>query len=255
MANGPTEPVKAVETTLEILEALEAADSAGVSELATELGRSKSTVHRHLSTLENRGYVARNGSAYHVGLRSLRLAASALDQQLVYPVTKSVVNELAEETGESAAVAVEEQSRAVYLYYNRTDQAVRTDASLGIRLYLHCTGAGKAILAHLPEGRVEEILDERGLPEKTQNTITDRETLFDELAEIRRTGVAFDDEERLDGMRGVATPILNRETNDLLGALTVAGPTRRVNGRWFREDIPDLLQRASKMVEVSVTYQ
>lgn len=67
-------------------------------------------------------------------------------------------------------------------------------------------------------------------------------------------GLRGDDFIRVDGMRGVGTPILNRETGQLLGALTVAGPTRRLNGERFREELPDLLQRASKMVEVNITY-
>ncbi len=141
----------------------------------------------------------------------------------------------------------------MYLYYNRTDQAVKTDARLGIRLYLHCTGTGKAILAHMPEERIGQIIDQHGLPRRTNHTITDRDELDAELERVRRKGVAFDDEERLDGMRGVATPILNQETGDLLGALTVAGPTHRIHGDWFREDIPELLQRASKMVEESIS--
>lgn len=255
MPADANEPIGAVETSIEVLEALRAMNGGGVSAIADRVGRSKSTVHRHLTTFEKHGYVVKEGTTYHVSLQSLRLAATALDRQLVYPVTKSVVNELAQETGESAAVAAEENGRAVYLYYNRTDQAVRTDARLGIRLYLHCTGTGKAILAHMPDERVDAIVDEHGLPRKTANTITDREALFDELDRIRETGVAFDDEERMDGMRGVATPILNRETGDLLGALTVAGPTQRVHGDWFREEIPDMLHRATQMVEVNLTYQ
>jgi DNA-binding IclR family transcriptional regulator len=246
--------MKSVVTALEILEALQDEGIAGVSDIAEVSGHPKSTVHRHLDTFRECGYVVKEDRSYSVSLKTLRLASSALSRQLVYPVTKSVVNELAEETGESAAVAVEENGQAVYLYYDRTDQAVRTDARLGIRLYLHCTGAGKAILAHLPEERRNAVIDEYGLPAKTEQTITDPDELEAELAEIRETGIAFDDEERVDGMRGVGTPIQNRETGELLGALTVAGPTRRLNGERFKEELPNLLQRASKMIEVNITY-
>ncbi|KZN23401.1 hypothetical protein A4G99_15490 [Haladaptatus sp. R4] len=254
--NDTTEsPIQALDTGIELLETLGELNGAGVSAIADEVGRPKSTVHRHLKTLENRGYVLKDGTEYYVGLKTLRLGANALNRHLVYPVTKSVVNSLVEETGESAAVAVEESGQAVYLYYNRTDHAVKTDARLGIRLYLHCTGTGKAILAHMSDEQIDRIIDQHGLPRRTEHTITDRDELDAELERVRREGVAFDDEERLDGMRGVATPILNQETGDLLGALTVAGPTHRVHGDWFREDIPELLQRATKMVEVNLTYR
>lgn len=249
-----SDSIAAVRTSIEILEKVGEMNGAGVSELATELGRSKSTIHRHLSTLEECRYVVADDGTYYTALRALRLAADALNRYRIYPLCKSVVNELAQETGESAAVAAEENGRAVYLYYNRTDEAVKTDARLGIELYLHCTGTGKAILAHLPEERIHQALDLHGLPAKTPNTITDRETLLTELEEIRETGVAFDDEERLEGMRGIATPILNRETNELYGALTVAGPTRRMTDEKFREEYPLLLRQATNMVEVTLTY-
>ncbi|MFC7203314.1 IclR family transcriptional regulator [Haloferax namakaokahaiae] len=254
MTNDDTPPMKSVATAMEILETVQDLGTGGVSEIAEVSGQPKSTVHRHLDTFRQCGYVVKDDRSYSVSLKTLRLASSALSRQLVYPVTKSVVNELAEETGESAAVAAEENGQAVYLYYDRTDQAIRTDARLGIRLYLHCTGAGKAILAHLPEERRDAVIAEFGLPAKTDQTITDRDELETELAEIRETGVAFDDEERVDGMRGIGAPIQNRETGELLGALTVAGPTRRIHGERFREELPDLLQRASKMVEVNITY-
>ncbi|EJN57682.1 IclR family transcriptional regulator [Halogranum rubrum] len=254
MGDEHTTPMKSVVTALDILETLQEQGTAGVSEIADASGRPKSTVHRHLDTFLECGYVVKEDTEYSIALKSLRLASSALSRQLVYPVTKSVVQELAAETGESAAIAVEENGRAVYLCYDRANQAVRTDARLGIQLCLHCTGAGKAIFAHMSEAERDAVIEQHGLPKKTDRTITDRDELEDELAEIRETGLSFDDEERVDGMRGIATPIQNRETGELLGALTVAGPTRRINGERFRTELPDLLRRASKMVEVNITY-
>ncbi len=165
------------------------------------MGRSKSTVHRHLNNLTEQDYVVQENGKYYPGLRSLRLAANALDLYDVYPISRPVVNELVSKTGESAAVAVEEKGRAVYLYHNRSNESVKTDARAGIEMFLHCTGAGKAILAHLPEERIDAVIEEHGLPKMTPNTITDRDELLAELEEIRELGYAFDDEERIEGMR------------------------------------------------------
>ncbi|WP_162989828.1 IclR family transcriptional regulator [Natronorubrum halophilum] len=246
--------IKSIDTTLDILETIRHSGRGNISEISERTGQTKSTVHRHLNTLRDRGYVVKDGNEYAISLKMLRLSSGTLDRHILYSATKSVINDLAEETGESAATAVEENGEAVYLYYNRTDQAIRTDARVGIRLYLHCTGAGKALLAHLPADQVDAIIDDHGLPEKTSNTITDRDTLEEELQKIRNTGIAFDNEERVDGMRGVATPIQNRETGELLGAITVAGPTRRISDDRFRDEIPTLLKDTAKMVEVNITY-
>ncbi|WP_254280794.1 IclR family transcriptional regulator [Haloarcula marina] len=246
--------IDAVQTSFEVLAKVGEMGGAGVSELATEMGRSKSTVHRHLNNLTEQNYVVQENGKYYPGLRSLRLAANALDLYDVYPISRPVVNELVSKTGESAAVAVEEKGRAVYLYHNRSNESVKTDARAGIEMFLHCTGAGKAILAHLPEERIDAVIEEHGLPKMTPNTITDRDELLAELEEIRELGYAFDDEERIEGMRGVGTPVLDRETGEPYGALTVSGPTHRIKEEQFRSEIPELLTEVKNMIEVTLTY-
>jgi len=127
---------------------------------------------------------------------------------------------------------------------------VKTASYVGDRKHLHCTGVGKAILASLPEERVETIIEERGLPAMTENTVTDREELLAELAEIRERGVAFDDEEILEGLRCVAVPVSNQEKG-LLGAISVAGPTSRMKGEQFREELPELVTDTANVVQIN----
>jgi DNA-binding IclR family transcriptional regulator len=112
---------------------------------------------------------------------------------------------------------------------------------------------GKAILAHLPESRVHEILDRHGLPEKTEQTITERDALFEELSEIRERGVAFDREERLSGLRCVAVPILSNSSR-VEGALSVSGPTSRMQGERFESELPERLRSAANVIELNITY-
>lgn len=251
---GTEPPVKAVDTAVQVLEVLDNQEGATVTAISKQLGMSKSTVHRHLSTLENGRLVVKRDGRYYLGLRFLELGNSALDHHSFHAVAKPLVDELVRETRESCHVAVEEHGRAVYLHYARSETGVKTDAHPGIPLYMHCTATGKALLAHLPDERVSAILDRHGLPAKTDNTITRRDRLFDELAEIRDRGVAFGDEERVDGMRGVAAPITDRDSQDLLGALTIAGPTKRIKGDRFRVDLPELLERTTKIIEVELSY-
>lgn len=70
---------------------------------------------------------------------------------------------------------------------------------------LHCTGAGKAIFAHTFEAERDAVIEQHGLPKKTERTTTDRDELEDELAEIRETGLSFD-EERVDGIEVLPPP-------------------------------------------------
>jgi IclR family acetate operon transcriptional repressor len=245
--------VKSVETAFRILDALKDLDGAGVSELATHLDIPKSTIHNYLSTLVQEEYVVKDGLTYHVGIRFLEYGAYARVQLSIYEIATPEVDELAATTGELANLMVEEHGRGSYLHRARGDKAVQVEAHVGTRVPLHGTALGKAIMAHLPRERVNEIVERHGLPASTPNTITDRETLDDELARIREEGVAFDDEERIAGLRCVAAPILSKNDR-VLGAISVAGPSNRIRDDRFTEELPRRVLETVNVIELNVTY-
>lgn len=256
MSNSPNRaknPVKSAVTTFRIIEALKEREGARVTDLSQHLDLPKSSVHNYLSTLEQEEYVVKEDNAYYVGLRFLDLGAQARSNLPIYDIAKPEVQALAEETGELSNLLVEEHGKGVYIYHDTGEDAVRVDTTTGRRVHLHNTGLGKAILAHYPRERVEEILDQHGMPATTENTITDRETLFDELAEVRETGFAFDYEERLNGLRCVAAPILDKDDR-VVSAVSVSGPTSRMSTERFTEEIPELIRNAVNVIELNVAY-
>jgi len=249
--NKPT--VKTAQTTLEILEALKRQNGATVTELTGIFDLSKSSVHNYLNTLERDGYVTNEGNTYHVGLRLLSLGGYARHGEQIYDIAKDEVREIADETGELVNLLVEEHGRGIYVYRAHGENAVMTDSYIGQRVYLHNTALGNAILAYLPRDRVNEILDQHGMPATTENTITNRDDLFAQLERIREEGVAFDEEARLKGLRCVAVPIVNN--NDTVeGAISVSGPASRFEGEWFREELPEKLERVANVIELNITY-
>lgn len=94
------------------------------------------------------------------------------------------MTDLAEESNYIAEFAMEEHGRAVYLYNARAKKDIQTASSIGKREHLHCISLGKAMPAHFPEEKVDEIIEQHGLPEYTDQTITTRGGLFDELERI-----------------------------------------------------------------------
>lgn len=245
--------LKTTRTTLDIIEALKELGKVGVTELAEHLELPKSTVHIHLSTLESKEYVVNDNGRYAIGCRFLEFGAKARQRQEIYEVSKPEVDTLAEETGEVSGLVIEEHGRAVFLYRAKGEQAVHLDTYAGRRMYLHTAALGKAMLAHLPSSRVEEILEQHGLPEMTENTITERDKLFEELESIRKNGIAFADEERVPKLRSVAAPIMdNNET--VLGAISVAGPTSRLEKEQFEEYFPKKVQSAVDVIELNLAY-
>ncbi|WP_343067776.1 IclR family transcriptional regulator [Halobellus ruber] len=148
---------------------------------------------------------------------------------------------------------VEEYRKGIYLHREQGENAVEVDSYTGHRVHLHSTALGKAILAELPRERVEEIIDQHGLPATTENNITEREELFDRLDQIREQGVAFDDEERLPGLRCVARAVTDNNC-EVHGAISVSGPSSRMQGSRYDEEIPQKLEEVTNIVSLNMGY-
>ncbi|WP_248910854.1 IclR family transcriptional regulator [Halocatena marina] len=254
MSHPPKTTLQTTENTITIVKMLKQLDTAGVTELASRLDMSKSTVHDHLSTLKKYDFVTKHDDGtYSLGLGFFEIGEYARKRRKIYEIARPEVKSLADETGELANLLVEEHGRGVYLYRARGKKAVTLDTHTGKRRYLHNTALGKSILAHLPEERVNEILDMHGLPASTKSTITDRDMLFEELEEIYERGVAYCGQERVEGLQCVAAPILSNDSR-VLGAISIAAPTTRMKGHRFEEEIPELILQAANVIEINVTY-
>jgi len=250
---GSNVPVNAVQTTLQIAQALQEHERVGVTELAAEVDLPQSTVFNHLKTLEESEFVVNENGQYRLGCRFLKLGAKARSHYNVHEVARWEINRLAESTGEISALLIEEHGLGVFLHRAEGKQAIHIDSYTGQRIYLHGAALGKAILASIPRERAIEIIDRRELPVLTENTITDREILFQELDQVAAEGIAYDDQERLDGLRSVAAPITDGDGR-FLAAVSIAGPTSRVQDDRFQEEFPAKLSDVVKVIELDLTY-
>lgn len=246
--------VKTTESALSILEALKGLDGATLSELAAEVDVAKSTVHRHLATLEEHEYIVKEDNHYYIGLRFLTFGEYARNRKDAYRTVEPKIVELAEATGERAQFLVEEHCKAVYMYCELGRNAVQTPTSaIGERLPMHSTSAGKAILSQLPERRVEEIIRNEGLPKFTEYTITDEDELFEELEVSRDRGYSINFQENIMGVNAIGVP-LTEPDEEPLGALSVAGPTHRMNRDYLHGEVSDLLLGIANELELNIAY-
>ncbi|WP_280537728.1 IclR family transcriptional regulator [Halopenitus sp. POP-27] len=245
--------IQAVGITLEVIDYLHEHDRARVTEIADALDRSKGTIHCHLATLLEKEHVVKDGDDYRLSLRYLELGERVKDRLGIYDVVTDELSDLAEQSNELVQFATEEHGKGVYLYKKGGERAVQTASSIGKREYLHCTSLGKSILAHYPRERVEAIIDRHGLPGYTPNTITSSTELFEELETIRDRGYAFDDEEKIEGLRCVAAPVKAGE-DDVLGAVSISGPSSRMTGDRYREELPDMVSRSANVIEINAKF-
>lgn len=245
--------VKATGTAFEIIETLAREDGGRVTEIATELGLAKSTVHRHLATLEELEYVVKEEGEYRISFRFLKLGEQTRKRTDTYEMARQKVDKIAKQTDERAQFVVEEHGKAVYVFGETGEHAVQTNSEIGKCRPLQSMAAGKAILAYLPEARVEEIVRRHGLPALTENTITGEDELYAELEEIRERGYSINDQETIPGLRAVGVPI-ECPDGGVFGALSVSGPTHRVQGERLEETIPNILLGTANELELDMKY-
>lgn len=197
---------------------------AGVTELAARSGLPPATIHRLVRTLVDLGYLRQTPSrSYTLGPRLIRLGETA--SRLIGRWATPVLTELVERFAETANLAVLDADHAVYVAQVPSPHSVRMFTEVGRRVPLHCTGVGKALLAGLPDDRVETYLHGRTLEAVTPTTITDPARLRTELAAIRLRGYAIDEGERELGVRCVAAAVPGAPTAT---AVSVSGPLGRI---------------------------
>ncbi|WP_135303956.1 IclR family transcriptional regulator [Haloarcula amylovorans] len=251
MTHNAKNPINADLTLLEILEALERLGGGRIQEVAAETDTTKSTVHNHLSTLRQQGYVVKDGDMYSLGLRFLQLGEAARSRGPLFAFGRSEVDSIAAETGELANLATLENGRGVYLYRTQGERDVRFSTDAGERHDLHCSATGKAMLAYSPESALDDVISTHGLTEHTENTITTRDDLEADLEAVRENQLALDLEEYEKGLRCIASPILDEEDR-AIGAISLSGPAMKFTGEYFHEELAEAVKSAANVISLNI---
>ena len=228
--------MQAVDRAISILQVLARQGSAGVTEIAVELGLHKSTAFRLLATLDARGLVEQDAERgrYRLGHGVVQLAAGASTTGEPSLLGLPTCRELAETVGETVNVAVHDGRRVVSVDQVIGSAAVTTVNWVGQRSPLHSTSAGKVFLAHMPPDQLDAVLAER-LERFTPHTVVDPVLLRQQLGLVREQRFACMLEEHELGLAGVAAPIRSAH-GGVVAAVSVSGPTFRIN----RDTIPRL---------------
>lgn len=248
----PKGPVKTAHTLFSIVGALQDLDGATLTEIATELDMATSTVHNHLQTLHEMQYIVEQNGEYQIGLKFFEHGVWAKRNRSVVDVAQNSIRQLATETGEIVWLIVEEHGKGVCIDKAGGEQAVQTYGQVGKRMNIHSSAGGKSLLAFLSDERIEEIIDTYGLPAQTENTITDRDVLLEELDEIQNQGYAINNGETVDGIRAVGAPI--KPVDEVAASISVAGPRYRMTDEYFSKKLPDLVLGVANEIELKLVH-
>lgn len=239
-------------TSFRVIEALEGHETVGVSELADELSLSKGTVHKHLTTLRKLKYVVREDGGYRLSIGFLGLGTSVRSRMRAYEVSRGPLESLADATGEVASLMIPEQGRAIYLSHVSSEDHSPAGIHDGKPVPLTATAGGKAIIAYLSDEERERILDEHGLPALTENTITDRTKLREELQTVHDHRFAHDKGELEPDRHCVAAPVTGPD-DTAIAAVTVSGPADRMTDKSMDLDFSSIVVSTATAIQNRLT--
>jgi DNA-binding IclR family transcriptional regulator len=205
--------VPALEKAIAIIETLSEHDSPlGVSELCKLVDIPKTSVFFILNTLDKHQYLSKTEDGkYKLGNKFINIGLGILNKIEIREVAKPYMEKLLLETGFTVHLAVLDNGEAMYVEKVEKRGFVKFSTYIGQRLPIHASGVGKSLAAHIPTEELDAIIQLKGLPEKTENTITNPHELKAELAKIRTLGYAVEDEEGESGIRCIGVPILDHE--------------------------------------------
>jgi IclR family acetate operon transcriptional repressor len=207
----------------------ESSDGIPLSDLCQQVGLPLSTAHRLLTTLEQQRYVRCDPKTryWSIGVQAFIVGSAFVKARDLIEIARPRMRGLMEESGETINLAVLDGGEAVFLAQVECRQMMRALAPPGVRIPVHCSSAGKALLATLPETEVARILRKHGLPRLTPRTLTTLARLREDIECTRKRGYSIDDQEHSIGLRCVAAVVLD-EHQEPVGAVSVSGPAVRI---------------------------
>lgn len=235
--------VKSVAKALRLLELLsDARQPLSLTELHQRTGWPRSTIFGLLSTMREFRVVSQwSDGRYALGLRLFEFGCSAGSVWDITAVARPYLQRLAARAGGSAVLSVCDGGHVMALDQAEGHGGLRVVVELGMELPLHATSQGKLFLSALGQGAAHQLLEGRDLTLYTPHTITDPDTLYQELEQIRAQGYAVEDGEYKIGLRSVSAPVW-QEDGRMGYAVTVVGMFRRVRSEEFQQIIAETVE-------------
>lgn len=222
---------------LRVLEAAAASSRAvTLAEIARRTALPRSTAHHLLRALVEFGYLVHDadGSCYRLASKLFHLTGRTWSREQLAELAMPFLEDLSRRTGEGTSLAVLQDGVVTIVAKRDHDGPVRVVQEVGATRPMHCTAVGKALAAWLPEAELDRMLPQMAFEPKTAKTLRNAEAFRHELARVRASGFAVDNEEHIQGIRCIAGPVRDY-SGRVLAALCVLGPTNRLPQRRLAE--------------------
>jgi DNA-binding IclR family transcriptional regulator len=217
----------------------------GISQISKSVGLHKSTSFGILYTLETLDYVIRDGEGrYSLGAKVCDFYDAYQRNTNLHQIALPYLLKLRDIAQETVHLVIREGNHAVYIDKIDGPYYMSIVSQIGARARMHCSGVGKAILAHMDDKERDEVLSGE-MVALTPHTITSPEVLRKHLQTIREHGYSTDNQEIEEGLRCIAAPLFGPDT--VVGAISISGPTTRLTEERFNQLIPHILDTAQRI--------
>jgi IclR family acetate operon transcriptional repressor len=222
--------IKSLDRAMAVFEHLSTTPGATLSELAADTDQSPATTYRILVTLEARGLVEFDPAPqlWHIGPHAFLIGARFLRRTSLVERARPVLRQLMERTGETANLGIAREGHVLFVSQVETHASIRAFFPPGTLSPMHASGIGKALLAQMSVDGRARALEAGGLERFTTRTLVDPDAIEADMALTRQRGYAIDDEEKTEGMRCIAAPVLDLH-GEVVAGISVSGPSSRVS--------------------------
>lgn len=248
--------VQSLERALTLLNTLsDYPDGLSIAKLTKLVDLSKSTTHRLLATLVDMNYVAKDSESdkYKVGLQTLYVARSVLNNNNIANVAKPYLKQLCADVNETVHLCIEDKGEIVYIDKLESNQTIRMYSRIGNRAPMYCTAVGKILLSGMASDRIEEIADSTTFTPRTPRTITSTEELRTEVDKVRQQGYALDNIENEEDIRCIAAPIYSHERR-IVASFSISGPSNRVTMERVNNELITKMKACSLEISHALGY-
>ena len=222
--------IQVLDRALAVLRALsQEGPDLSLAQISTLLGLHKSTAHRLIMVLEGHKLIERNfkTGTYRLGMKLFELGTRAVSQLDLRERARPILERLVRETDETVHLCIYDHGEVVYVDKVEPARSVRLASTVGRRHPAFCTAVGKAMMALMPEDKVEAAVQKHGLHPLTRKTIGSLAELKTELAKVRKLNYATDDEENEEGVCCVGAAVRGA-SGEVVAAISVSGPSFRL---------------------------
>jgi IclR family transcriptional regulator, KDG regulon repressor len=239
--------VHSVQLAIDVLEAVAFSDDElGVTQIAERLSMTKGSVHRHLQTLVERGYLAQNSttSRYAIGPKSRLLARHAPDTDLTQ-LAEGPMRQLRDAVGHPVVLSEMTPRGALVLHRLSGTSPIEIGVRPGSELTFHGSAQGKVMLAFAPRPLQMRVLA-RPLQRFTDKTIVSVRRIEKELLEVARLGFASAPEEAALGLNAVAAPIFDAQ-DACIASVAIVGSIQFLPEKPRPSDVAQLIEAARQI--------